>query len=201
MTHLNFKRWSQALVLTSLLAGCGGTDSGESAAHEPVTSAQQHCVMYAMPFKPGEPLPASDTVPEAKCFSTFPDAISFATGGTVRLPATATPANLEESDLKQVNQAAPNETVIGIEYMDGYSGSSLVIVSTFGGCGTLFVNLLGDKLGFNDQISSSKSFAGCNHSYHYENFDAGGAQVDCHGGCTYIGDTMNDRTSSIFWTQ
>lgn len=198
MTQLNFKRWSQALVLTSLLAGCGATDSGESAAHEPVTHSEQHCVMNVLPFKAGEPLPASDTVPEAKCFPSFPDAVSFATGGTVRLPATARPADLKESDLKPVHQAAPNEIVIGIEYRDSYSGSSLVFVSTVGGCGSYFVNLPGD---WDNVISSSKSFAGCNHSYHYENANGGGASVDCGGGCSFIGDAMNDRTSSIFWTQ
>lgn len=198
MTHPDFKRWSQALVLTSLLAGCGGADSSEPGAHEPVTSAEQHCVMNVLPFKPGEPLPASDTMPEAKCFPSFPEAISFATGGTLRLPATAKPADLKESDLKSVNQAAPNETVIGIEYKDDYQGSSLVFVSPFGGCGSYFVNVPWD---WNDVISSSKSFAGCNHSYHYENYDGGGANFDCGGGCTSITNTLNNLTSSIFWTQ
>lgn len=45
---------------------------------------------------------------------------------------------VEESDLNPVHQAAPNETVIGIEYSDGYSGSSLVFVSTVGGCSDPF---------------------------------------------------------------
>ncbi|RKH82502.1 hypothetical protein D7Y21_28420 [Corallococcus sp. AB045] len=198
MTHFNFKRCAQALVITSLLAGCGGTDTGEPAAPEPVTHAAQHCVMNVLPFTPGEPLPAADTVPAPKCFSSFPEAISFATGGTVRLPATANPRDLKESDLKSVHQAAPNETVIGIEYKDGYSGSSLVFTSLYGGCGSYLVNLPSD---WDNVISYSRSFAGCNHSYHYDGLNGSGANVDCGGGCAYIGDTMNDKTSSIFWTQ
>ncbi|RKG54202.1 hypothetical protein D7X30_29940 [Corallococcus sp. AB011P] len=207
MSQLNLKRCAQALVITSLLAGCGGTDTGEPAAHEPVTQAAQHCVMNVMPFTPGEPLPASDTVPAPKCFTSFPEAISFATGGTVRLPATANPKDLKESDLKSVHQAAPNEIVIGIEYEDrwtasAYSGNSIVFVSTYGGCGSLFVPSM--PAGWNDIISSSRSFAGCNHSYHYQN-DNGPAtgpnpSIDCGGGCTGMG-VMDNQTSSIFWTQ
>ncbi|NRD64077.1 hypothetical protein HRD49_20180 [Corallococcus exiguus] len=198
------------VVLTALLTGCGGVgmEANEAttsppAAHELVTtgnSAERHCVASVQVLKPGEPLPDTVTVPT--CFDTFSEAFFVATRGAVRLPATAKPADLQESDLKRVTQFGAGETVVGMEFTEAnWNGNSCTFISSSGGCGSYFVNL---PAPWNDAFSSSRTFGGCNHAYHYENYDGplgGGAQIDCGWGCSYIGAAMDKRTSSIFWTQ
>ena len=48
---------------------------------------------------------------------------------------------------------------------------------------------------WNDRISSAKAYSGCIHFRHFEDINYGGAVVTCT--CYYVGDAMNDRTSSL----
>lgn len=205
--------WVCLSAVVSIAAlGCGDprAESSEEAAGSSLppsatglAAPERHCVGRAQAVKPGESLPASSDQSQWECFDTFSEAISFATKGAVRLPATAKPADLEEEDLKVASAASgSSDYVIGIEYTDaGFSGNGYIFTAP-GPCGTLFVGSL--PYGVNDTISSAQAFSGCNNSWHYENFNGplgGGAQVNCGPACSYIGDAMNDRTSSIFWTQ
>ncbi|RKH82501.1 hypothetical protein D7Y21_28415 [Corallococcus sp. AB045] len=53
MTHFNFKRCAQALVITSLLAGCEGTDTGEKAAGSPPADVTRAVATLVSP-QPGQ---------------------------------------------------------------------------------------------------------------------------------------------------
>lgn len=54
--------------------------------------------------------------------------------------------------------------------------------------------------GWNDVVSSARTWNNCHHFTHYENSYenryVNGASIDC-GYCSYVGDAMNDRTSSV----
>lgn len=53
--------------------------------------------------------------------------------------------------------------------------------------------------GWNDIISSYKTYANC-WAKHYEHSYFGGASIGYSGTLSYIGNAMNDRTSSIRWS-
>ena len=99
--------------------------------------------------------------------------------------------------------AAPAATtVISIDYSDAnFQGASLTwnvsgIVSCSG-----FPDFQAASMpsGWNDVISSYRDFANCNNNPHYENNNFGGAVVNCGPNCSYVGNAMNDKTSSEKW--
>lgn len=53
--------------------------------------------------------------------------------------------------------------------------------------------------GWDNRISSSWTFANC-HVRHFEDPFFAGARTVFQDGTSYIGDAMNDRTSSLQWT-
>ena len=53
--------------------------------------------------------------------------------------------------------------------------------------------------GWNDVISSYKDFVRCSNNPHYENNGYTGAVVNCGPNCSYVGNAMNDQTSSEKW--
>lgn len=50
----------------------------------------------------------------------------------------------------------------------------------------------------NDKYSSARNFGGCDIVRHFEHQNFNGAVKDCSP-CAYIGDAMNNRTSSLKW--
>jgi hypothetical protein len=84
-----------------------------------------------------------------------------------------------------------------------YGGSSLTwYVSNIYGCsGGRSYSASSMPSGWNDVISSYKDYliASCTNNPHYENNDFKGAVVNCGPNCRYVGDAMNDRTSSEKW--
>ncbi|ATB39493.1 hypothetical protein CYFUS_004937 [Cystobacter fuscus] len=188
--------------LALVLGGCGGLEVAEEQepGFEDAAPAQaQHCVMEAVAFKPEE-APPSDLPPAKQdCFASFAEAIAFATNGAVQLPPTVTPDQLTPELLE--TDATPTQNVIAVEYQhSNYGGASLIFYNA-STCAqsNMFVSSM--PSGWNDIISSALAFAGCNNSYHYEHVNYLGSVVNCGTACPYIGDAMNDRTSSIYWTR
>lgn len=208
----------------SLLCGACGTSEDLSVPvaakdHAPVgaeralsaaTSAEKpHCVVAAtavakgstasLAAVPAEPAPAT-------CFATFAEAATFATRGAVQFPADTRPGDIRPDQLSTFS----SPYVIALEYANnGFSGRSLHVTSEVD-CRTSSIYL--EKMpveyvfglpifDWDNKISSAQAFGGCNHSYHYEDISFGGAGVDCQNGCNYIGDALNNRTSSIQWTE
>jgi hypothetical protein len=198
----DFKRWRQALILSSLLAGCGGAENDVETPPQSRANPEKHCVGKAQAVKPGEQLSALSAETQETCFPTFSEAISFATRGAVQLPATAKPADLKEEHLKAGAASSMSGVtwyLIGLEYEHAaYGGSSFAFYATEP-CGSILYGTM--PAGWDNIISSSRSFSQCNHSWHFENPNFSGAVVDCGSQCDWLGDAMNDRTSSIFWTQ
>lgn len=162
------------------------TDADEAGEAPSGAASKGHCAA-----SPGQdPLVVS-------CFDTFSDAIYFATGGAVRLPATVGPDELTEEML----QPAADRTVISVEYKDpNYSGQSFVwYVNNSFGCTTGWSYAQPTMpSGWNDVISSSASYGGCHYVRHYEHTYYGGSKIDCT--CATMG-AMNDKTSSLKWSR
>jgi len=184
----------------------------------PGSGVAQHCVvkLTAYSSEPGV----------AKCFHTFPEAISFATGGRLvdvplspaeavddpafaaHLAAGANGGPVDDPKPKEVN------VVLSIEYEHiNFNAGAFGSSNTF----------VGDKLcdaatdipeyaqpdlrnslpqlpnGANDLISSFRTYSNCN-ANHYEHVDFGGAATGYWTTRDYIGDDWNDKASSISWS-
>ena len=173
------------------------TPSEESAQLGSPGSDPQHCVIQATAVPIGQDVTDAPPVVSPRCFSTFSQAINFATAGRVALPNDATPEALDESALAD---ASATQYVLSIEFEHRNHGGSS---HTFYGSKTCKDATYWEysvPSSWNDRISSSRAYSDCNHTYHYEHPGYVGAMVDCGRGCSYIGDAMDDRTSSINWT-
>jgi hypothetical protein len=167
---------------------------------------------------------------EVVCYATFTEAIAAATGGQIADAPADPKESLEDPRFgERLNALARQKTadlhsgkiadhvtpyggvVIGISYIDaGYAGNSWVWIQPHG-CDGLWstVDFTVPNLntspysnyGFNDSISSFRSFANCG-TVLYDDWWFGGAATN--GGypiedMSYVGDAMNDRASSIRW--
>jgi hypothetical protein len=163
-------------------------------------AAQRHCVVASLAQPQDGATAGEANAAPAQCFETFPAAIAAATRGRVQLPPSATPETVDDRTLNG-NAVTPSATfVIGIEFVDAnFQGATLTITSSVTCSG--FVHTISSMpSGWNDVISSAKAFSNCNNSFHFENINFGGAQVNCGTACGFVGSAMNDRTSSIRWT-
>lgn len=175
-------------ILTLLIAVAGIVTAAAPA------GANGNCVVQIAPVQPGQ---QSSQISQPQCFATFAQAIAAATGGTVHLSSTTQPDQLTQAMLA----AAPaTETVIGIDYVNsGFTGQDLVWQVTDGGC-KVGQNFSASSMpsGWNDVVSSARSFGGCNTYTHFENSGFTGSELNCGGGCSTMG-AMNDKTSSEKW--
>ncbi len=168
-------------------------DTNQIADRPPDREPTRHCIVRIEPLPPGR---TASEMSDATCFDSFADAINAATGGTVRLSSTVQPG-----DVTQEMLAPAAQTVISIDYSGAnYQGSTLVwYVNNSYGCytGWSYANPTMPS-GWNDVVSSSHSYGGCNHNPHYEHTYYGGALIFCT--CATMG-VMDNQTSSEKWYQ
>lgn len=183
-----------ALAAVSVLAGAGAQANA-------VRPAGVNCAAQAHEVGGTTARPS-----DVRCFATFAEAVSYATGGTVRLDTGASRADqLAAFRLAAARSTigiiAASKTVLGIDYWDiDYGGAAFVWWTTNPeGCndGSRYEGDFYNAAAWNDVTSSAESFQGCSYFGHHEHEYQGGAAVDCGYSCSYIGDAMNDRTSSV----
>lgn len=166
-----------------------------------VSMERPHCVVEGLVTRPGSSAPESTKTAQPRCFETFSDAIFAATDGRVRLPSSTTVAEVDDQTLNG-NAINPQSTFLAaIEYINRDFGGATFTVFATAPCdvGQIAISSL-SSAGWNDKISSSRSFSNCNNSFHFEDDNFGGASVNCGSECAYIGDALNDRTSSLIYT-
>jgi hypothetical protein len=208
------KAFSITLILLAVGALTGCVVDDESQIDEPDLAEQSdeivqgavakrpHCVMAAVAQREGEARRAVMKAATPRCYETFSDAIFAATDGRVRIAPSVTAETLDEQALGGDTSGAFAPYVLGVEYEHGgFGGATMTLTGASSCIGTNWVLPYASfPPGWNDIISSARAFSGCNNSYHYEH-DFTGAVVNCGTECSWIGDAMNDRTSSIMWTQ
>lgn len=173
-----------ALILVT--AAATTTANAESSA-----AAGGHCTLGLAPT--GTTAPGAGTV---RCFATLSDAVAFATGGAIRLPADA--EVVTDAQASSAVGVATNP-LLGIEYKDSsYRGSTWTLYGTsgsgcYGGVSYGFYHI--SRFGWGDTISSAKAYSGCT-GVHYEDGDASGSTYNCT--CSSMG-VMNDETSAIIF--
>jgi hypothetical protein len=162
-----------------------------------------NCVVFIDPVAEGE---TTSRVHSARCFSTFAEAMAYASGGRLKLAANA---SRDQYSLAELSASTAGVTIIGRDYEDpNYS------CNIFGPCLDWTVNndfgCTGgrnyvassmptvDGFNWNDQLSSTKAFAGCSRNQNFEHANYGGALRNCLPNCATMG-VMNDATSSKQW--
>jgi hypothetical protein len=209
-----------ALAALAVAAGCVDTaeqeamipsDEAATAAPLPEEQAKRHCNVPVTADRKGEPESKEASTPDAaavECFDTFAESIYSATKGALKLPADATPASLAK--LSDGERALAGTFLISVEYIaprwDGFWGSRnfTSTVNCDMGYRLSFADLA--SIGWGDRISSVYTSPGCAHGYHYDYANFGGAVLDCtpavngHDPCYYNLGALDDRSSSIRWT-
>lgn len=143
---------------------------------------------------------------EVSCYSTFREAIAFATGGAISDAPEARAALADESFARRINalSVAPRDgVVIGTMFVDAnFQGASFTWTAgraCDGNASTLdyWVTSL-VPVGWNDVISSFRSFSNCQ-TVLFEDVDFGGTSTPKEIDMSFVGGAMNDRASSIQW--
>jgi peptidase inhibitor family I36 len=184
----------RALLLIVSLTGLllyGVTATAVAATtHRAAASQGQNCVAEAEPA-------GSMVTPTATCYSSFSAAIRAATGGTVRLPATAKPGSVTSSMIDAWNADPATSFVLSIDYKDAdFNGPSLTWTQSTN-CGNF--QAAGMPSGWNDVISSLVTSTGCANTL-YQNANFGGMTVSISKDTARSGlGSFNDLTSSQKW--
>ena len=197
--HFRFQRVATSLAVAALAGSAmtvqaGSAAEAESAVEtESAQTAYKHCVTELEPLAAGQQESASKQI---GCFPTFAAAISAATGGAVTLSADATPESLKGSDL-----GAAAARIIGVDYqLRDYRGLTQTwVVSNSSGCSGGYLYSANTPSAFNNRLSSTRAFAGCNRNISFQLAGLGGLYKICKPDCSYIGDAMDNRTSSKLW--
>jgi hypothetical protein len=175
-----------ALLASTLALGCDPGDEPEPAQAQ--SEPEQHCAMVVSKLRPGQA--ASDVISRA-CAAT-------------------------EEELDKSAALSADDVLIMTWYSDAkYEGDSEKIYGDAGPCddtgyGIPNVGVYDDIEwpfgGWNDMISSFKSWNYCNHVTAYEHENWGGREESWHDpnaaglGVEYVGDNMNDAITS-FWVK
>ena len=116
-----------------------------------------NCVEQILPLQSGQ---LSSKVTATACFLTFSQAIAFATGGAVQLPAAQVPQNLTAAQMRSAKVRPFITTIVAYMYSDtGYGGSTLTISTTVSNpaCASGYdYGLASMPTGWDDVVSSLK---------------------------------------------
>jgi hypothetical protein len=171
-------------------AGAPAPETATAAGRPPAPTAP-HCVLAA-----GERQ-------TARCFATFPAAIAAATGGRVTTaPASPAVAVRDAAFTAALEEASSTfaSVVVGIEYADlNYGGASLSMTAA-GRCDySLDVDYRFPSLpsGWNDRISSFRSYSNCAQQLFRGTSFSGGALTNIVSSLSYVGSAANDQASSV----
>jgi hypothetical protein len=193
---------------TFLARSANAQSSNSDTVTLPYSAATPNCVVNLDPVLPGE---ASSHVTVVGCYATFAEAVSAGTGGTVQLPASAAPSTLTPRRLAAKlrhrrgafsdKDCTPNctGTIIGIDYHDANWLGSILMYTTNNSAGcTGGANYYWSSLpaGWDNVISSARSYTGCEYFHHWVNTGFSGGQIICDWTLANFG-ALNDTTSSV----
>lgn len=136
-----------------------------------------------------------------RCFGTFPAAIAAATGGRVTAPASAAAAVRDPAFTAALEDTAVTSAsvVVGIEYADLNYGGATLSMTAPGRCdNSLDVDYRFPSLpsGWNDRISSFRSYSNCAQQLFRGTSFSGGALTNIVSSMSYVGSAANDQASS-----
>jgi hypothetical protein len=200
-----------AVPLTLALAGVAGSAAavpvGHAAVPAPATGDTAESATAAAPAPataaPHCALVAGSTT--ARCFATYRAAVAYGTGGQVTdAPVSARSAALDPTFARTIS-ALPTVTaaasvLLGTEYANANFGGSSLSLFGAGQCDNSsdvdfrFASL---PSGWNDRISSFRSFSNCAQQLFRNTNFGGGSLTIIISSLAYVGAAANDQASSL----
>lgn len=185
--------------ITVVVAGLLAAPAVAQAAPSPIAREQargSHCVVA---LSPGSAAKRS-VVKDYRCFSSLSQAVTFASGGKVRLGARSSFSSADTALLGSSSTASA--PVLGIEYNGtGFGGTSLTLTGSggsgcYGGTEYSFTNL--GTYGWNDRIESARTYSNCV-GVHYKNSGLSGTSTSVFGSKSDFGSLRNEISSIRFF--
>jgi hypothetical protein len=177
------------------VATSGDTSESATAAARPPATSGSHCTLAA----------GAGRTPH--CFATFREAMAYGTGGRITdAPASAATAARDPEFAAEVTAAgaAPlvgtGSVLLGIEYADANMRGASVSFFATGGCDNSsdadwrFASM---PAGWNDRITSFRSFSNCAQQLFRSTNFTGGALTLIISSLANVGAAANDQASSI----
>jgi hypothetical protein len=185
------KRRLELIVCLSGLLLYGSAATATAATTRPAAASEgQNCVAEAEPA-------GSMVTPTATCYSSFSAAIRAATGGRVRLPATARPGAVTSVMIDAWNAGPATSFVLSVDHKDADFGGDSLTWTQSSNCGKF--QAAGMPSGWNDAISSLVTSTGCANTL-YQNANFGGMTVSISKNTSRSGlGSFNDLTTSQKW--
>lgn len=140
-------------------------------------------------------------VKDYRCFTTLSQAVTFASGGKVRLGARSSFSSADTALRARVTSLT-SSPVLGIEYnADDFGGTSLTLTGSggsgcYGGTEYSFGNL--GTYGWNDKIESARTYSNCV-GVHYKNSGLSGTSLSVYGSKSDFGSLSNEISSIRFY--
>ncbi len=183
-------RLALVLPLVGLLLSGSAVSASAASAHMASTGKGQYCTAEAQPT-------GSPVTPTATCYSTFSGSIRAATGGRVRLPASAKPGSVTPDQLNAGANTPSSIVVLSIDYTDVNFGGPTLTWTQNNGCGSFQAASM--PSGWNDRVSSVITRSGCANTQ-YKNINFGGTtfSISRNSSAANLG-SFNDQTSSEKW--
>lgn len=181
------------LTVTGLIVYSGSPIAFAARSQQGPTAHNPYCVAHAVPIGSSQPV-------VMRCFRTFAASIRAATGGLVRLPASARPGSVTPDQINRRVEAAQSPTatyVIGIDFENvNFGGQSAVFIES-SKCGNYEISSMPN--GWNDIVSSVSTASGCATTL-WQNVDFSGTtfNVGKNGTASSMG-SFNDQASSQKW--
>lgn len=136
---------------------------------------------------------------EGACYATYAEVIADVSDGSTTLDSEQ--EGLTENQVRELAEG-PSATYIISEIYDGagYSGARFTFTAPRACDNTTTINFSRSVMpsGWNDRLSSFKSFSNCSTRI-WEHGGFSGASYGFFVDSWYVGDAMNDHTSSIQW--
>lgn len=186
--------------ITVVVAGLLAAPAVAQAAPSPIAREQargSHCVVA---LSPGSAAKRS-VVKDYRCFSSLSQAVTFASGGKVRLGARSSFSSADTA-LRRRSSSTASVPVLGIEYNGtGFGGTSLTLTGRggsgcYGGTEYSFTNL--GTYGWNDRIESARTYSNCV-GVHYKNSGLSGTSTSVFGSKSDFGSLRNEISSIRFF--
>jgi hypothetical protein len=178
------------LLLTAVSVPLAGpAAAAPAAARAAAPAAAKHCVLAA----------GAST---ATCYSSFPAAIAAVTKGRVKAPASATAAATDPGFAAAISADAVTaaSVVVGVEFTNAnYTGSTLTLYAS-GRCdNSTDADYVWNTLpaGWNDVITSFKSYNNCAQQLFRNTYRGGGALTGILVNSPNVGAPANDQASSL----
>jgi hypothetical protein len=173
-------------VLSLLLVGGPAANAGSSG---------QHCAYRLVPESRPRPHVISARPVLVGCFDTFSESIEAGSHGSVVLPRTTAPQDLNDTLIAE-HTVLRGRVIIGTEWNgSGFSGASKSFMAADTCAGTTYeFSYVGDD--WNDRGQSGKGFGGCDTNKKFVHSNYGGDVLTCTPNCNDYG-TLNNEVSSL----